>query len=328
MKTLKNTIKIAIGVLVLGTMMTSCVQKQESLGSAGQTLVKLNPSGFNMVAVDAKTTPQTAVLFDVMRNVNSQASLSQATTVVLQFDTDGAMLAAYNTANSKTFIPLPVSLATTVPAIVAGKITLEFGANDFAKSVSVNIPASANFDFSKQYALTFKLIEVTGTGTMSEAVGKTIVVQVLAKNKWDGVYDVDGTYVDYIYAPGAYAGYYPKVIQLRTTGSVTCSRYEVDFATYAYAFDPYGDGQYWSSFGGWTPSFMFDASDNVVDCINTTLDPAPRSRTALLYTGAGSINKYFSATKTMDVTFQLKALTTTPQIRNLITEHYVYKGPR
>jgi len=327
MKTLHNKIKIVIGVFVITALAVSCVPKTETMGDVGQTLLKLTPSVYNMVAFDAKTTPQTGLLFEVRRDVPNGAVLNTTATVVLKYDTDTAILKKYNSKHATTFIPLPPSLGTVSPAITAGNVTLDFAAGDFAKSVNINVPSAGSFDFSKHYALAFRILSVTG-GTLSAAVNDTIVAEILAKNKWDGIYDVSGSYVDYIYAPGAYAGYYPKTIQLRTTGALTCSRYDADYATYGYIFDPTGAGTSASYFGNWYPYFVFDVSDNVVDCINSYADPLPRQRTALLYKGAGSINKYFAATKTMDVTFQLKALNTSPQIRNLITEHYVYKGPR
>jgi hypothetical protein len=329
MKTLQNTIKIALVVISMAALAVSCIPKEQSMGGAGQTLVKLSPDGFAMLAVDAKTTAQTGILFEVRRDVPSQTALNATTTAVLSYDTDGSILAAYNTANGTNFIPLPTTLATVSPALVSGQISVTFAAGDFAKSVMVNIPSSASFDFSKNYALAFKLVSVTGSGTVSAAVGKTIVAQVLAKNRWDGVYTVTGTYEDYIYAPGTYAGYYPKTIQLQTTGSTTCARYDADYATYGYIFDPSGAGTSASYFGNWYPAFTFDVTTNkVVDCFNTFADPLPRQRTALLYTGAGAINQWNASNKSMDVTFQLKALTTSPQIRNLVTEHYTYKGPR
>jgi hypothetical protein len=320
-----KTLKIAAGFAIIAALAVSCIPEQESMGDAGQTLVKLSPSGYAMLAVDAKSTPQTGILFEVRRDVQSQAALNSTTTAVLSYDTDGSILAAYNTANKTTYIPLPTTLATLSPALSGGKVTLEFGAGEYAKSVLLNIPNSGAFDFSKQYALAFKLTEVSGAGTLSQAVGTTVIAEVLAKNKWDGVYTVTGTFVDYV-SP-AFVGYYPKTVQLRTTGALTCSKYDADFALYGYIFDVDGTESL-SQFGAWTPYFKFDANDNVVDCINSSADPLPRQRTAVLFKGAGAINKYNAATKTMDVSYQLSQLNVSPVLRNLIIEQYVYKGPR
>lgn len=325
MKTLHNTFKIAVGVFLLAALVVSCVPEQQSMGGAGQTLVKLYPSDFSMLAVDAKTTPQTGILFEVRRDVHSTAALNSATTVILNYDADTAILKAYNTEHSTSFIPLPPALATTTPAITAGKITLEFAAGEFAKSILVNIPSSASFDFSKSYALTFKLFEVTGTGVMSEDAGQTVVCQVLAKNGYDGLYTVTGTFVDYVTA--AWVGAYPKTVELRTTGANTVSKYDKDYGTFGYVFFTDATMTGASSFGGFTPVFSFDASNNV-GVSNSTAPAPPRNRRAILYTGAGSINLWVPASKTFDVTYQLSQDDVVPVLRNLITEHYVRTGPR
>jgi len=218
-----KTLKIAAGVLFLAALAVSCIPEQQSMGDAGQTLVKLSPDGFAMLAVDAKTTAQSGVLFEVRRDVPSQAALDATTTAVLSYDTDGSVLAKYNTDHSTSFIPLPTSLATVSPALTGGKVTLTFAAGEYAKSVMLNIPSSASFDFSKSYALAFKLTEVSGSGTLSTAVGTSVVAQVLAKNKYDGKYKMKG----FIMRPGDtgglegfFSGFDHK---LSTSGATSCT---------------------------------------------------------------------------------------------------------
>jgi hypothetical protein len=326
MKTLYNKVKIAIGVFVIAALAVSCLPKQESMGSAGQTLVKIFPSGYNLVAVDAITTAQTGILFEVRKDIQSNAALNTTTTVVVQYDASGAILTKYNTANSTSYVPLPTSLATVSPAITGGTITLNFGAGDFSQAVTVSIPNAGNFDFSKHYALAFSVLSVSGTGTLSAAVNDTIVCEVLAKNQWDGVYVVTGTFVDYV--TSAWVGYYPKNVQLQTSGAQSCNKYDADQGIYGYIFATDASLTSLSYFGAFTPAFTFDANNNV-GVYNTTADPLPRHRTAVLYTGAGAAaNMYYPATKSMDVSYQMSQLTVSPVLRNLIIEHYAYKGPR
>jgi hypothetical protein len=96
MKTLYNTIKIAAGVFLLSALAVSCIPEQESMGGAGQTIIKLNPESFSLVPFDAKSTAQTGVLFEVRRDANNEAALNSTSTVTLQYDTDGAILDKYN----------------------------------------------------------------------------------------------------------------------------------------------------------------------------------------------------------------------------------------
>ena len=60
-------------------------------------LVKLYPSGFKLVAFDAKSTSQSAALFAIRRDLNSEEALNSTTTVELALDQ--AVLDAYNTAH-------------------------------------------------------------------------------------------------------------------------------------------------------------------------------------------------------------------------------------
>ncbi|MGC1392565.1 MAG: DUF1735 domain-containing protein [Bacteroidales bacterium] len=326
MKPIHNKIKFAIGILVIATIVISCLPKQESMGGAGQTLVKLFPSVYNLLPFDAITTPQTGILFEVRRDIPSNAALNTTTTVVLKYDADTAIMNHYNSVNGTSYEPLPAELGTVTPAITNGIMTINMAAGDFSQSITVNVPSAGNFDFSKHYALAFCVQSVSGTGTLSAGVNDTILCEVLAKNQWDGVYTVTGSFVDYVTT--AWIGYYPKTVQLQTSGSQTCNKYDADFGIYGYIFNTDNSGTSQSYFGNWTPAFSFDANNNV-NVFNTTVDPLPRQRTAVLYTGDGAAsNKYDPATKSMDVSYQMSQLTVSPVLRNLIIEHYAYKGPR
>jgi hypothetical protein len=46
MKTFYKTIKIAAGVFLLAALAVSCLPEQQSMGDAGQTLIKFNPASF------------------------------------------------------------------------------------------------------------------------------------------------------------------------------------------------------------------------------------------------------------------------------------------
>lgn len=209
-----KTIKIAAGVLMIAALAVSCIPKQESMGSAGQTLVKLSPDGFTMLAVDAKTSAQTGILFEVRRDVPSQAALNGTTTVVLKQDT--SVIGAYNRANGKSFIELPANLAT-VTGVTGGSLTINMGPGEFAKSAIVAIPNSANFDFSKSYALGFRLMSVSGEGTQSLNVGTTVITQVLAKNAYHGTYNCEG----YRIRPGNPTEPVSQAEKLNTSGATS-----------------------------------------------------------------------------------------------------------
>ena len=310
MKTLQNTIKITVGVFLLAALAVSCIPEQQSLGGAGQSLVKLFPSGFNMLAVDAKTTSQTGVLFEIRRDIQSDAALNETTTAVLQFDTDTAILKAYNLAHTTTsFIPLPTALATVSPALTAGKVTLVFGPGEYAKSVSLTIPSSASFDFSKQYALAFTLTSVTGSGSLSAGAGKTIITQVLAKNKYDGKYKMKG----FIMRPGDLTGlegyFKDQEFKLATAGAtkVTSNRLQC-----------WASGANVGGIGLW--SFTVNETGTPPYSITIT-DP---STVANFLMDPAYPNRYDPATKTFY--FKVNWGATIPYIRGC-TDTLVYVGP-
>jgi hypothetical protein len=224
MKKLYKSIRIAIGALFLSALGVSCLPDQESMGGAGQTLVKLSPADFSLLALDAKSVAQSGSLFEVCRVVNSEAALATSTTVVPEYDESGAILDKYNTANATSFIPLPASLGTTDPAVIGGKVVLEFAPGEFSKSVMLNVPDTAAFDFTQQYAFAFKLTEVTGTGKKSAAINDTVVPQVLVKNKYDGKYVVTANSPMVDIVVNTLTGWYPFTFELETSGehSVTC----------------------------------------------------------------------------------------------------------
>ncbi|MCU0462751.1 MAG: hypothetical protein MUF36_12200 [Bacteroidales bacterium] len=221
---------------------------------------------------------------------------------------------------------MPTALYTLSPAITSGKITLDFNVTtqEQAKSVMITIPNILNFDFGKKYALAFKVETITGEGVLSEAASETLVINIMAANKIDGKYEVTGTFVDYVGGP-TWLGIYPKDIQLITLGLNNAAKYDPFYGTYNYIFDAAGGA---SGFGGWTVCFTVDDNNNIT-VYNSTNDPLPRQRTAVLYTGDGAAsNKFNPTTHSFDVSYQMSQLTASPVLRNLIIEHYEYKGPR
>jgi hypothetical protein len=326
MKTLYNMLRITLGVILMSTLVISCMPEQQSIGDVGQTLVKLMPDdGFISKALKMQSTTQTTTLLEVRKNVANSAALQLPTTIVLKYDADNAILNAYNTANHTTFIPLPASLYTLSPAISSGTVTLTFDETkqEHAKSIMITIPNILNFDFSKSYALAFEIQSVTGEGIVSEGASQEIVINIMAANMLDGKYEVTGTFADYVTT--TWSGIYPKAVNLITLGLNSVAKYDTDYGLYTYIFET-GTGA--SQFGAWTPCFTVDAGNNM-NVYNSTTDPLPRQRTAVLYTGAGAAsNKFNPVTHSFDISYQMSQLTVTPVLRNLVIEHYEYKGPR
>ena len=304
MKNIHN-IKIAVGVMFIAALAVSCVPESETMGNAGQTLVKLYPSGFKLVAFDAKSTSQSAELFAIRRDVNSEEALNSTTTVELALDQ--AVLDAYNTENETSFVTLPASLGTTNPAVTSGKMTITFAPGEFAKSVVITCPNTNGFDFSKAYAFGFKVTSVTGTGVLTKS-GDAIVSQVLVKNSFDGKYKMKG----FIIRPGdtgGLEGYFKDFAHsLNTSGAKSVKM---------------SPNQLWANGGGvggigtWeitvndsgTPPWPITVTDPVA--VNWLMDPTYP-------------NRYDPATKTFY--FKVNWGATIPYIRGT-TDTLVYVGP-
>jgi hypothetical protein len=212
-----KTLKIAIGVLILAALAVSCIPEQQSIGDAGTTFIKFLPGGYKLVAVNAQSTTQQALLFEVRKDVNSEANLKTPTTVVLDFDVSGAILTQYNTAHSTTYEALPSNLASTLPATTGGKITLDFASGVASLDVKAVIPNSNAFDFAKKYALAYKIGTVTGPGVISQGTLDTVIVQIMAKNAYHGTYKCEG----YRIRPGNPTEPVSQSEALGTTGAKT-----------------------------------------------------------------------------------------------------------
>lgn len=322
MKTLYHTLKITAGVFLLAILAVSCVPEQESMGDAGQTLVKLNPEGFKLVPFNVVTTPQSAVMFEVRRDVNSPDALNSSTTVVVNLD--NTILDTYNTDNETDYQPLPASLATTTPAPDAsGNISLVFNPGEFAKGITVNVPNSSLFDFSKQYALGYKLVSVSGTGKISQAVGQEILVQVGVKNKYDGVYEVTANSPMLDVLNAAFTGLYPFKYELRTTGANSCICW--DITVWDDAMHPFLNAGSASGYGSFGLEIFFDPSGNgnIVNVLNPWGNPPGNTRMPVI--DPSGINKWNPATKVINFKYwmiQPSLVPAAPNIRTYFDEKW------
>lgn len=327
MKTLYKALKITVGVFLLSALVVSCIPEEQTMGEAGQTLVKLFPNGFKLIPLTAVSTVQNETLFEVRRDVNSEASLNSSSTVILQ--KDDALLTAYNTENETEFIPLPTSLGTTTPAAAAdGKVTLEFAPGDFSKVLIVNVPDATQFDFSKQYAVAYKLVSVTGTGALSEAAGKEIIVQVGVKNKYDGVYTVTALSPMVDIVNSGLTGYYPFTYELRTSGANSVKCYDKD--VWGDYMHPISSGADVSGYGSFGLEVFFDpATGNIIDVKNTWGNPPGNTRMPAI--DPSGVNKWDPATGDIQFKYWMKQpslVPDAPNIRTYFDEYWKYEGPR
>jgi hypothetical protein len=323
-----KTLKIAVGFVLIAALAVSCIPEQQSMGDAGSTLVKYTPGDqFSLLAMDALATPQTFTLFEVRRDIPNSTALGKTTTVDLLLDANSAMINAYNAKHKTDFILMPSSLYTTSPAVSGGKVTFTFNAGEFAKDLYITIPKASNFDFSKKYMIAYK-ITVSGEGTFSENVSDTVYRQVMAKNRFDGKYEVTGTLVDL--AVGTITGNYPMSVNLVTTGENQVRFEEPAAAPWgSVIFHSIMSAGAMSVYGSFGLIINFDASNKVVSVVNYYGQPASNTRSAEI--DPSGINKWDPAKKVVNIKYFMKqpsSVPTAPNIRTTFDETWTYKGSR
>jgi hypothetical protein len=329
MKTLRILKHTAVVLLTL-LLVNSCetIESPEPMGDAGQTLVKLFPAGFKLIALDAVATSQKAVMFEVRKDVPSEAALNSSTTAVLKFDQ--AILDEYNEENEMHLEKLDASLSTITPAPAAdGSITLTFAPGEFSKSITITIPNATKFDFSKQYGMAYKIEFKDGEGKLSESAEKEVIVQVLVKNKYDGVYEVtaNSPMVDVLNA--SLTGYYPFVYELQTSGAHSVKCYDRDI--WGDYMHPIYSGTSVSGYGAFGLEVFFDPSGNgkIIDVKNPWGNPPANTRMPAI--DASGVNAWDPATKNVKFKYFMKQpslVPDPPNIRVYFDETWTYKGAR
>jgi hypothetical protein len=331
MKTFYTTIKIAVGFCLVAMLAASCVPKSETLGGAGNTLIKYTPGDkFTLLAIEALSTSQKFNLLNVKRDLPNTDALNTTSIVTLTLDTDTSMIKKYNKVNGTSFIPMPPALYSTTPAVSGGKITFTFNPGDFDNTLVLTIPNASLFDFGKSYMLCFKMT-MTGEGKVSQNVCDTIYRQIMAKNRFDGSYSVTGTLVDAYNS--AISGNYPMTVKLVTTG-----KNQVRFEEPADA--PWGSVIYhsitsagaMSVYGSFGLIVNFDDANNVASIVNYYGQPAGNTRSAVL--DASGINKYNAGSKVVNIKYFMRQPSLCPDppyvnnVRTSFDETWTYTGPR
>jgi len=259
----------------------------------------------------------------VKLHVNIASPYPPETETKITMALDNALITTYNTVYGLTGVNAGLPVPANAMTIASYDVTIPAGKREGIFEILVDPTKIAN-----PAALNIIPVKIASApaGIVVSGNYGTSLVQILGRNTFDGIYTVTGTFVDYVTA--SWSGFYPKTIHLITSSAYTCDRWDADpdWDGPYYVFDTGGGAL--SYYGGWYPYFKFDASNNVIDVINSAAPVAPRNRRAVIYTGAGAINKYDPVAKTLDVSFQLSQDDVVPKLRNLITEHYVYVGPR
>lgn len=180
--------KYSILLFAIPFLFTSCIKDDlVKLTDQGSTLLVASGGAEKELFYNAFTDVKKIPLFDIHRNVPSNAVLNTAVTIKLKAAPE--YLEAYNEENETDYEWLPSEIFTfaAVPGVtVSGdEITLNYSPGDFAKEISVNLDG-AKWDLAHKYAMAYRISD-PGSAKISD--GNDIMITFIsAKNPYDGIY--------------------------------------------------------------------------------------------------------------------------------------------
>jgi len=323
---MKNFIKV-VGLFLVGATMTSCLDDKLSLDPANSVNVVefKNPTDF-LSPYGSKYALYTKA-FDLAPENNFPITVSYSGANVAPEDitvtlgTDPAALTQYNTEQGTAYDLIPASLYVLPTSVVIPK-------GQRTASVALKFKTN-NFDFSKAYVLPVQIKSIS-SGTISGNFG-TILINVNAKNKYDGVYTVTGTMTDVTNAAFKHLNQIGEPLEytLETISATKCAIVDREYGIGAPAHVFYtGSGiSYFGSFGA---VLEFDpATDKVIGVTNFYGQPAGNTRSAQL--DPTGVNTYTASSKTIKVKYNMRqpsAVAAAPNIRVTWDEVLTYARPR
>ncbi|MBK8495033.1 MAG: hypothetical protein IPL50_08365 [Chitinophagaceae bacterium] len=293
MKYLNVTKKLAV-IAVVSLIFMACKKPTVStpMGDAGQTLVKIlggsDPATITQKAIDFVAIPTQFLAVEIRRDIPNEAELNKTMVVTVKDDT-----AAVTVANP-AYLQLPAAWYTIQTDGVktggqGGTFTFTFLPGEFAKTIYITIPNATLLNPSSLYGLGFTVTSADAGGVLSTQ--KSAVVQIGAKNAYDGVYECTFTN----YHPSLNAGYTGDVTEVHfvTSGASTCKLFWPDAGTYAC---PAILGGGFSYFGAQEPAYTVNPATQAVTVQNAYVGATT------FYTMNASFNSHYDApTKTFYV---------------------------
>ncbi len=200
------------GLLFLAVAFTSCIKKEVTpLGEEGKTLVKIlgggTPAALKKNPIDFVNTPQKILVCDLRKDAPNTAAANTTTTVRVIDDTTAVKAvnpnylhfpANWYTIESEATKDGGVPTSDPNPARhrMGGYWDFQYDNGDFGKQIYITITNATLMNPSSLYGLGFTITSVSADGTISTQ--KSIVIEIGAKNEWDGTYAVTGPVTDIV----------------------------------------------------------------------------------------------------------------------------------
>jgi hypothetical protein len=304
--------------------LSSCLKdpRAQDFSNVG-TLIELPLESYNgpgVLVSEALPIQAAAQTIPVVVNIASPKPLSTATTVTLAIDQTA--LDAYNHANGldtggNTPYVIPPSNAFSIANF---KVTIPAGQRTANLNITIN---TSNLDPNGLFVIP---ISITDGGGQKISNYKTVLLNVQAKNKYDGAYTANGTFTDTSAPTITPTGVYPENIYLVTQGATTVAFEDVTQG-FAHLINSAGT---FSVYGEFAPVFNFDpATNNITAVTNLYGQPSPtRARAARIdVTGANTFTTGGPGDSGAIITVKY-VLQQAGADRTFFSETYKYTGPR
>lgn len=324
-RNIKNRVNTLLAVFSVAVLF-SCVNDVESIfednGSYGIVELFELPARSTSTAFSVKSTALEATdVAELPITVNYTGANGAPEDIAVTLKVDTQIIETYNNQDDdeeNDYTALPSHLY----GVDTYNIVIPKGEKKAVFTVNIYPPQYTEDDFFESYALGIS-IESASSGVVSGNYGKG-VFPVAIKNKYDGIYEVDGTYEDYVNA--AFSGIYPQEVHLVTlSGNIV----EVQYVSFYSGNYPYyyffNSGSGTSYFGNWSPVFSFDTSTDKATAVTNHYGQGTNSSLRAGEIDATADNYYDPATKSIYITYYLVQ---GGNRRGKFTEVYTYKGSR
>lgn len=292
------------------------IDEPTPLNGEGKTIVKLlsanttpteifnSGDGKVLKGIDFVNTSQTIDIADIRRDVSNTAEMNRLMNVTIKDDT--AALRIYNDSlidnDGIAIKQLPAAWFTFNITPVGGRggvynVALQPG--ELAKQISITIPDATLLDPSSTYGFAFTILSADADGIVS--VYKTLIFEIGAKNKYDGIYKMNSFHN----RPGYQMLVADEEMHLVTTaGNEVAMFWPLAGSNGHPIMTATGISWYGAAIA---PRLVFDPSTDLVTNVYNTGSATPMDLIAPGAVPGAGVSRYDAATKTLYVYFRYNA---------------------
>jgi hypothetical protein len=323
---MKKYIYKSLALFLAVTSLTSCL-KDDSLvldPAKGHNVIEFaNPA---QIVTNGTPFPLYAFSYDIAATPSlpitisysgPEAAAPQDITVKFAVGNESA-INAYNTSQGSHYVMLgsgSYTLSTNEVVIKAGTSKATFNV--------VFKPSTFNLNAAEVLPLT---ITSSSSGIISGNFN-TILLNVAAKNKYDGMYTITATAPMTDATSATLTGLYPmQKMSLITTGPNSVAMYDGQYFGSNYYHPILSGGTATSAYGSYSPVFTMDADGKVISVVNYYGQPSSNGRSGQL--NPAGVNKFTVSgdTKTLEVSYYMLQPGST--IRTSFYEKWVFTSAR